>query len=244
MNSKNLILLDVFSYSCINCLRSLGFIKKIDKKYRKFGLDTILIHPPEWEFEKLSGNIDSAIKQYKINFPIIIDKDKKMTKKLKINFWPTQILIRDGKMLYKHIKEGNYKKLESKIIQTLKIKTKRLFDEEPKYSKFPTLYLGKRKQKKAIYFDNQWVQKKEYLQSIKNNSSFTLLTKGNIINFVAESLSKKPIKMSVKINNKHVKNLTINKPQLYNIIKLENNKKRKLTLITKSGLVIYSFSFQ
>ena len=228
----------------MNCLRSLEFIKKIDKKYKKFGLDVILIHPPEWNFEKDRKNIIYSLKKYGIRFPVIIDKDKKIIKKLRINFWPTQILIRDGKILYKHIKEGNYKKLENAIINTLKIKTKRIFKEEPKYSKFPTLYLGKRKQKKVIYFNNRWIQKKEYLKSIKNNSSFTLLTKGRVINFVAESLSKKPIKISIKINNKNIKNFTINKPQLYSIIRLKNNKKQKLTLVTKRDLAIYSFSFQ
>ena len=55
-----LILLDIFSYSCMNCLRSLELIKKIDKKYKEFGLKTIIVHSPEWEFEKDSKNIDDC----------------------------------------------------------------------------------------------------------------------------------------------------------------------------------------
>jgi len=47
MISDELVLLDIFSYSCMNCLRSLEFIKKIDDKYKKYGLKTIMIHPPE-----------------------------------------------------------------------------------------------------------------------------------------------------------------------------------------------------
>ena len=228
----------------MNCLRSLKSIKKIDKRYKKFGLDTILIHPPEWDFEKYRKNIIYSLKKYKIIFPVIIDKDKKIIKKLKINFWPTQILIKNGRTLYKHIGEGNYKKLENMIVKSLKINTRKIFKLEPEYSKYPTIYLGRRKQNKAIFFDNSWIQKKEYLQSIKNNSSFTMLTKGTIVNFVSESLSKKPIKINIKMNNKHGKNLRINKPQLYCIIKLKNNKKQKLTLTTKKDLAIYSFSFQ
>ena len=58
----------------MNCLRSLDFIKKIGNKYKKYGLKTILIHAPEWEFEKDHNNILRALKRYKIKFPIIIDK--------------------------------------------------------------------------------------------------------------------------------------------------------------------------
>ena len=135
MTAKELFLFDIFSYSCMNCLRSLDYIKKIDDKYRKYGLKTILIHPPEWNFEKDGSNIIRAAEKYRIKMPIIIDKNKKIIKKLKINFWPTQILIKDRKMLYKHIGEGNYKALEDNIIRTLKIKTKSAFNKEPKYPK-------------------------------------------------------------------------------------------------------------
>jgi PHP family Zn ribbon phosphoesterase len=108
----------------MNCLRSLEFIKRIDDAYKKFGLRTILVHPPEWSFEKNISNIADAMKKYRINLQIIIDKDKKILKKLKTNFWPAQILIRNGKILYKHIGEGNYKKLEDKIVKLLNIHTK------------------------------------------------------------------------------------------------------------------------
>ena len=73
--TQKLLLFDIFSYSCMHCLRSLDYIKKINNKYKKYGLKTILIHPPEWEFEKNSDNILHSIKKQKIKFPIIIDKD-------------------------------------------------------------------------------------------------------------------------------------------------------------------------
>ena len=99
----------------MNCLRSLEYIKQINDKYKRYGLKTILIHPPEWEFEKDSSNILKAAKKYKIKIPILIDNNKKLVKKLKINFWPTQVLINNNKTAYKHVGEGNYKILENKI---------------------------------------------------------------------------------------------------------------------------------
>ena len=239
----------------MNCLRSLNYIKKIDNKYRKHGLGTILIHPPEWEFEKQSKNIFNAVKKYKIKIPIIIDKERKIIKKLKVNFWPTQMLVRDEKILYRHVGEGSYKVLENNIIRLLKVKLNGIFEQEPRYSKFPTVYCGKDKRGEikelnkdlkfgVIYKNNNWVQEREYIRSLKNNSSLLILTKGNIINFVAESLNKKLIKVGIKLDDKNIRTTYVNKPQLYNIIKLKNSKPQKLSLITSKNIAIYSFSFQ
>ncbi len=237
-----LILLDIFSYSCMNCLRSLFFIKKMDNKYRKHGLKTILIHPPEWKFEKQSKNILNAVKKYDIKIPVVIDKNCRIIKKLKVNFWPTQILVHNGKILYKHIGEGNYRQLENKIIKFLKIKSNKVFYKEPKYSRFPTIYCGKMKGNKIRL--NGWIQKNEYIKSIKNNLSFQINTKGKTANFVAESLNRIPLRITIRLNNKFNKKITINKPQLYNLIKAKGNKQKELAVITPKNLAIYSFSFQ
>ncbi len=237
-----IILLDIFSYSCMNCLRSLEYIKKIDAKYKKYGLETIIIHPPEWKFEKNRKNILQALKNLKINLPVIIDKKQVILRMFKVNFWPTQIVIKDGKILYKHIGEGNYKKLENIITKKLKIKTKYLFQKEPKYSKFPTVYCGKLKEK-PIKFDG-WIQKSEYIKSTKNNADIVIKTKGKIINFVAESLNKRSIIIKIKLNNKFNKKIVINKPQLYNLAKTEDSNVKELALATPKNLAIYSFSFQ
>jgi hypothetical protein len=239
----------------MNCLRSLKYIKKIYSKYKKYGLEIKLIHPPEWKFEKNRENIISAFKKYNIKFPVIIDKNKKVINKLRVNFWPTQILIKNGNILYRHIGEGSYKNLENKIIDYLKIKSRNIFGKEPKYNKFPTVYCGKKKNGRilreenklkfgAVYSDGRCIQKQEYIKPTKNESSITILTKGKTIDFVAHSLNKKSITIIIKLNNKLVRRLTINKPRLYNLMKLNNNRQSKLTIITPKNIAIYSFSFQ
>lgn len=253
-----LILLDVFSYSCMNCLRSLKHIKKLDSKYKKSGLKTIIIHPPEWDFEKDSGSILKAAKEYDIKFPITADKDFRIIRKLKIDFWPAQVLVKGKKIAYKHVGEGDYTKLENAIRKILKVRFGRIFKAEPAYSRFPTVYCGKRKHGKTkkldndkklkfgkIYSDANWVQKDEYVQSLKTGSELSIRAKGKIINFVAESLGKKPLKICIKLNNKKLKSISINNPQLYTLAKIKNNhKNNKLDVISPKSLAIYSFSFQ
>jgi len=249
---KKLILLDIFSYSCMNCLRSLGYINKINNKYKKHGLKTIIVHTPEWDFEKKNNNILRSLKKNNIKIPVIIDKDKKIIKKLKINFWPTQVLIKDNKILYKHVGEGSYKKLEDKIRALLKIKSKRFFINEPKYSKFPTVYAGKIKNGKVseikdkikfgtVYTNGMWIQKKEF---IVGNGSLNVLTKGTIISFVAKSADDKPMIIKIELDNKKTRNLKIKEPQLYNIAITKNNNGKILNIETNSKLEIYSFAFR
>src|SRR3989338_2918357 len=148
MNSEKLLLLDIFSYSCMNCVRSLGYIKKLGKKYQKYGLKTVVVHVPEWDFEKNKNNIHSQIKSQKIRFKVKIDRDKKLIDKLKVDFWPSQLLLKNNKVIYKHIGEGNYRILENSIKKYLKIKESSIFHNEPKYTKFPTIYAGKKKKGK------------------------------------------------------------------------------------------------
>ena len=252
MTAKELFLFDIFSYSCMNCLRSLNYIKKIDDKYRKYGLKTILIHPPEWDFEKDSNNIIRAAKKYKIKMPIIIDKNKKIIKKLKINFWPTQVLIKNEEPEYIHVGEGNYGRLEKRIMRILKIKSSVLFNNEPKYAKFPTIYAGRRKKGiiselkdklklGVIYKKGAWKQNSEYLIG---KGSLTIKTKGKVISMVAKSINNNPININIRLNNEKMKDITINGPQLYDLIKLRENKQKMLRIETKSKIQVYSFAFQ
>lgn len=242
----------------MNCLRSLKFIKKIDAAYNGFGLDTVLVHPPEWEFEKDGKNISDAIKKYNVNIPIIIDKSKNLIKKLKINFWPAQVLVKNGDVMYRHIGEGDYKKLEERIIKLLdagNASPKRVFAREPEYSRFPAVYCGKEKRGKmlkfanklkfgGVYVEGRWVQKKEFIKNKGTKCSLAILARGTTINFVAESADKKPVKVDVILNGRHIKNLAVSKPQLYEIAKLKEHKSNRLALAPDSGLKVYSFSFQ
>lgn len=253
---KELILVDVFSYSCMNCLRSLEHIKKLDKQYSKRGLRTVIVHPPEWEFEKDIGNVEDASKRHKIFFPVLIDKDKKIIKRFGVNFWPAQLLIKSSEIIYKHVGEGEYYKLENKVRSSLGLRSKRLFNNNPKFSKFPTLYAGKRKGgiiKKTnkikifgdIYIKGKWLQKKEYLESLEDNCSLYILTKGKIVNMVAESLGKKPSKVKARLNNKSIKELFVDRPRLYRILKRRVPLKYEtMALDFGKKTAVYSFSFE
>ncbi len=199
---KKLELLDVFSYSCMNCQRSLKYIQKLHDAYARYGLRVTLLHPPEWEFEKRRGNIESFLKQNNISFPLVLDKNKKNIKKFRIDFWPTQILVNRGEMIYKHVGEGDYQKLEKAIQKNLGVAKKPIFSSEPIYSKYPTLYPGKKKgglqaisnkiESKKIYGQG-FKQHFEYIENEKEGKNQVMLqlkTMGTKVFVVARSLNK------------------------------------------------------
>lgn len=246
MTKKKLQLLDIFSYSCMNCLRSLEYIKQLDARYRKRGLETIIIHPPEWAFEKKSGNVIGAAKRGKIKIPIILDRDKRIIKKLNVDFWPAQILVKEKKIIYRHIGEGNYKILEKRIMKELGISSKPIFKKEPTYSKLPTIYAGRKKhsnitksrvKKFGIIHADKYKLKGEYLEL---DGRMEIMAKGRKASFVAES--SKPVKAKITIDGKTEKYITIQKPRLYTIAE-QNDGIKKITIEAKK-LRIYSFSFE
>ncbi len=113
------ILYDIWTYSCINCIRTLPYITAWDDKYADQGLLIIGIHSPEFEFEKDPENVKMAIEKYGINYPVVLDNDKKTWKAFENRYWPHKFLVDyEGYIRYDNIGEGGYDKTE-KIIQEL-----------------------------------------------------------------------------------------------------------------------------
>ena len=113
------VLYDIWTYSCINCIRTLPYITAWDDKYAEQGLLVIGIHSPEFEFEKDPKNVEMAISKHGINYPVVMDNDMQTWKAFENNYWPRKYIAdHEGYIRYDHIGEGDYQKTE-KIIQQL-----------------------------------------------------------------------------------------------------------------------------
>ena len=113
------VLYDIWTYSCINCIRTLPFITAWDDKYADQGLLIIGIHSPEFEFEKDIENVQLAVSKYGIQYPVILDNDKETWEAFENRYWPRKYIAdHEGYIRYDHIGEGGYKETE-KVIQQL-----------------------------------------------------------------------------------------------------------------------------
>ena len=113
------VLYDIWTYSCINCIRTLPYITAWDDKYAEQGLLIVGIHSPEFEFEKDVENVKLAVSKYGIKYPVVLDNDKETWKAFENNYWPRKYIAdHEGYIRYDHIGEGGYQETE-KIIQEL-----------------------------------------------------------------------------------------------------------------------------
>ncbi len=117
----NVVLYDIWTYSCINCIRTLPYITAWNDKYEDQGLLIIGIHSPEFEFEKDLGNVQAAVSKYGITYPVVLDNDKETWKAFENRYWPRKYIAdHEGYIRYDHIGEGKYGETELVIQDLLK----------------------------------------------------------------------------------------------------------------------------
>jgi thiol-disulfide isomerase/thioredoxin len=113
------VLVDFWTYSCINCLRTLPYIKAWNEKYKDSGLVIIGVHTPEFPFEKDEANVRKAVKDLGVTYPVPMDNDYKIWRSFNNEYWPADYFIdATGALRFHHFGEGAYDESE-KWIRTL-----------------------------------------------------------------------------------------------------------------------------
>ena len=113
---KKVILVDFWTYSCINCQRTLPYLTSWDEKYRDEGLLIVGVHTPEFDFEKELGNVQRAVEKYGIAYPVVLDNEYRTWNAYQNHYWPRHYLIDiDGYIVDDHIGEGAYAETERRI---------------------------------------------------------------------------------------------------------------------------------
>ena len=124
---KKVVLLDIWTYSCINCQRTIPYLNEWYKKYEDEGLVIIGLHTPEFTFEKVQKNVEKAVQDFKIKYPVVLDNDFSTWRAYKNQYWPRKYLIDiDGYIVYDHAGEGQYKEAEIAIQKALRERADRL----------------------------------------------------------------------------------------------------------------------
>jgi len=115
------VLYDIWTYSCINCIRTLPYITAWDDKYSEQGLLIVGIHSPEFEFEKDPDNVRMAVEKHGVSYPVVMDNDMETWKAFENRYWPRKYIAdHEGFLRYDHIGEGGYQETEKVIQQLLK----------------------------------------------------------------------------------------------------------------------------
>ena len=143
------VLIDFWTYTCINCIRTLPFLRDWHEKYEDDGLVIIGVHTPEFEFEKSARNVANAIEDFELEYPVIQDNNYATWRNYSNRYWPAKYLIdKDGRIRYTHFGEGKYDETERMIQELLAEAGSEVSDTQINeetysiYSRTPETYLG------------------------------------------------------------------------------------------------------
>jgi cytochrome c biogenesis protein CcdA/thiol-disulfide isomerase/thioredoxin len=116
----HVVLVDFWTYSCINCIRTFPYLKAWDKRYRKDGLTIVGVHSPEFPFERDPGNVEDAIDRNEIRYPVAQDNELRTWEAYANQYWPAEYFIdARGRVRYVHFGEGEYGEKEQVIRELL-----------------------------------------------------------------------------------------------------------------------------
>ena len=114
------VLIDFWTYSCINCLRALPYVKAWAEKYSAHGLVVIGVHAPEFAFEKDPANVRRAVSQLGVTYPVALDNNLAIWRAFNNQYWPAHYFIDvEGRIRHHHFGEGEYDRSEAVIRQLL-----------------------------------------------------------------------------------------------------------------------------
>lgn len=117
---KKIILIDFWTYSCINCIRTIPYLNAWYDKYKNQGLEIIGVHTPEFDFEKNYSNVLRAVQKFGVKYPVVQDNNYFTWRAYNNHYWPNDYLIDiDGYIVYNHPGEGNYDETEQEIQKLL-----------------------------------------------------------------------------------------------------------------------------
>jgi cytochrome c biogenesis protein CcdA/thiol-disulfide isomerase/thioredoxin len=236
------VLVDFWTYSCINCQRTLPYITKLYDTYKDKGLVVLGIHAPEFQFEKVPANVQKAIDESKINYPVGLDNDFATWDAYKNQFWPASYLIdKEGKIRRTHFGEGEYAETEKAVRFLLDEKSLPMVNDtvrgdfQDQYSKdclnkscpnkTPETYLGSDRANSKVLYDqelktNQWAINGNWTQGAETLSTTEggkLKIKVNASKVYLVAGSKTGTGVTINYNGKYTNNFWIQENKLYEV---------------------------
>jgi cytochrome c biogenesis protein CcdA/thiol-disulfide isomerase/thioredoxin len=259
------VLVDFWTYSCINCLRTLPYLKSWDAHYRSRGLVVLGGHAPEFSFEHSLGNVRAAVARLGIRYPVALDNDFATWSAYQNQYWPADYLIdRTGRVRDVHFGEGAYSQTEHKIRELLATRLPPALaqpDRTPTELRTPESYLGYARignydgspirpnrpaqyrfpaalPKDAFAYAGTWtVDKERILAGTGARLRFNFLARS--VHLVLTGRGT----VHVKLNGRALPDVHVTADQLYTLATQKQARDASLELSFTPGLSAYAFTF-
>lgn len=253
------VLLDFWTYSCINCIRTLPYLKDWYHKYKKEGLVVIGIHSPEFAFEQQLENVDNAVKKFGLTYPIALDNQLKTWINFNNHYWPAHYLInQQGQIVYIHLGEGEYGVTENNIRYLLNLDKKPTDFYSPLpigYNQTPETYLGSERaqgesQSKELalhhwQLQGKWNRYPQYIENTEVGAQLILHYQAKKVFLVVENHQNQPGKIEVVGDTGQKSEFVIKDAKLYQLIDNANSKEGTIIIRALTpNLRFYTFTFE
>lgn len=116
------VLVDFWTYGCVNCVNTLPHVTDLYAKYKDKGLVVVGVHTPEFPFERSASNVQAALKRHGITYPVAQDNDSRTWNAYRNQYWPAQYIIdQSGKIVFQHAGEGSYGEIDRTVAKLLNV---------------------------------------------------------------------------------------------------------------------------
>lgn len=266
------VLVDFWTYSCINCIRTFPYVNKWYDTYKDKGFVVVGVHTPEFGFEKEYNNVVDAVKRFNINYPVAQDNQYSTWNAYNNQYWPAEYLIdKDGNIVYVHFGEGEYEKTEEAIRELLGLgltqADDKMMSEGTGLKKVgsPEMYFGTNRleflssqQKPSVsseYFkfpetlqlntfalDGTWRFTKESVVSEQPNAKIRLKFHSGKLHMVAQS--KDSQKIHISVDGKEYPDVLVGNSELYTLFDSEDYTDHIIEiLIPQKEFEAFTFTF-
>jgi thiol-disulfide isomerase/thioredoxin len=121
LRGQAVVLVDFWDYTCVNCIRTLPYVVEWHERYAKQGLVVVGVHAPEFSFARDHANVIAAVKQFGLDYPIVLDNSYAIWRAYSNRYWPAKYLVdSQGRLRYHHFGEGLYQESETQIQKLLR----------------------------------------------------------------------------------------------------------------------------
>lgn len=263
------VLIDFWTYSCINCIRTLPYVTKWYDTYKNKGLVVVGVHTPEFSFEKDANNVKNAISQFNIHYPVVQDNDYSIWNSYKNEYWPAEYLINQkGEIVEEHFGEGNYAETENTILQLLGVSAAASQAENNNnLGKIgsPEMYFGTDRLQNLTLsqspsatpknytsdqtlelnnfsLDGTWQFSADNAQLISNTGKIKLNFNSGKVYIVASS--QNPAVLAITVDGKKQPGVTVQSSKLYTLFDSEDYTNHVIEIdISQPGFEAFTFTF-
>jgi len=254
------VLVDFWTYSCINCIRTFPYLTRWYHDYKDKGFVIVGVHTPEFAFEKDKTNVEEATQRFKIEYPVALDNDYATWQAYANHYWPAHYLIdQNGVVQEAHFGEGNYLETENAIRHLLGLEALANTKEMPVNRRMisPETYLGTERailHNPNVQLSGEWKHEEEKIVAADDGASLTLHFLATRVYLVLGGKSDKPI--SIFLDGQplpkefYTKDLSsdgelfVKESRKYDIVDLQDQYGlHTLTLHFPKGIEAYAFTF-